>query len=184
MKKLVILSCAAVFAGLSHAASYTWGSGALKTAAGKDGGWSSVTVNNAGALVTMSIYLIDATTYDGLAEKSMMDLYKAYNTQTASLTGQNKNALGNLIGAITVKETDAPDATQYAVVIASYKDATYGDMFIATRIAAMYTSASKTGTATNMISSVSGGWSAVPEPTSGVLLALGLCGLALRRKRA
>ena len=184
MKKLVILSCAAVFAGLSHAASYTWGSGAIYTAASKDGGWSSSYAHTAGALVTMSIYLIDATTYEGLAGTSMMDLYKAYNTQTASLTGQNKNALGNLIGAITVKETDAPDATQYAVVIASYKDATYGDMFIATRIAAMYTSASKTGTATNMISSVSGGWSAVPEPTSGVLLALGLCGLALRRKRA
>ena len=32
-----------------------------------------------------------------------------------------------------------------------------------------------------------GKWSAaaaVPEPTSGLLLALGLCGLALRRKRA
>lgn len=184
MKKLMILLSAVAVAGLSHAASYTWGSGRLTTAAGKDGGWSGTAVNSASALVTMNVYLIDSATYDSLASMSMKDLYDSYNSQTASLTGVNKTSAGGLMGAITIRETDAPDAAQYAVVIASYTDEAYGKMYIASRVAAMYTDATKTGTASNTISSVSAGWSPVPEPTSGLLMLVGLAGLALRRKRA
>ena len=185
MKKLMILFCAVAVAGLSHAATYTWGSGALMTAASKDGGWGSAYVNKADALVTMKIYVIDATTYDSLASKSMKDLYDSYSTQSASLTGQNKNpSTDALINAVTIKETDAPDKVQYAVVIATYTDATYGDMYIANRIAATYTDATKTGKASNTISGVGSGWAPVPEPTSGLLMLVGLAGLALRRKRA
>ena len=184
MKKLMIMFCAVAVAGLSHAATYTWGSGAMYTAASKDGGWGSVAVKSANASVTMSIYLIDATTYDSLASKSMKDLYDSYNKQAASLTGQNENATGSLINSITIKEADATDAAQYAVVIATYTDDSYGDMYIATRIAATYNTATKTGTAMSMISGMSSGWAAVPEPTSGLLMLVGLAGLALRRKRA
>ena len=53
----------------------------------------------------------------------------------------------------------------------------------------LFTSGSKNVTATykavaNMSFLATGSWSTVPEPTSGLLLLLGVAGLALKRKRA
>ena len=187
MKKLIVVIAAVAMAGLTHAATCTWGSGALKTAESADGGWSSTGVNSAGALVTMNIYLIDSTTYASLSGKTQKELYDSYSTKTASLTGQNKNpSTGALIGAITINESDAYAGVQYAVAIATYNDATYGDMYIATTVQTGYTSATQKGSATGFIASV-GNWqgqAAVPEPTSGLLMLVGLGALALRRRRA
>ncbi len=184
MKKIMIavaIVCAAV---VSQAAQCNWGSGALKTAASKDGGWSSVGVNTAGALVTMNVYLIDAGTYASLAGKTQKELFDAYSTQTADLTGVNKNSGGSLIGAITIQDTEkAIEGDMYSVMIATYTDATYGEMYTAALAKAAFNSSTKKGQATNVLSGVAD-WQAVPEPTSGLLLLLGMAGLALRRRRA
>ncbi|MBQ8124369.1 MAG: PEP-CTERM sorting domain-containing protein [Kiritimatiellae bacterium] len=184
MKKLIIAVAMIAVAGLAQAATCRWQSGTLKTAANAEGGWSAVNVNTASALVTMSIYYIDADTYTSLASASQKDLFDSYSTQTADLTGQNKNAnTGALIGAITINDSDAYAGVQYAVVTATYTDSTYGDMYMATRIQTAFSAGIQAGTAANMLSSV-GNWQAVPEPTSGLLMLLGMAGLALRRKRA
>ena len=172
---------------MTHAATCSWASGALKTTADKDGGWSGTTVNNAGALVTMSLYLVDEATYNGLAGKSQQELYDSYSTKTADLTGQNKNAsTGALIGAITINQDPAAAGIQYAVAIATYTDATYGDMYIANTVKTGFNSATQKGTATAIVSDV-GSWSTattdVPEPTSGLLLLVGGAMIALRRKQ-
>ena len=184
MKKIMIALAAVAIAGLAQAATCSWGSGVFKTAASADGGWSTVNVNTAGALVTMSVYLIDSDTYTSLASSSQKDLFDTYSTQTAELTGQNKNAnTGALIGAITINEADSYAGVQYAVVTATYTDATYGDMYMATLTQASFNSATSKGSATSIFTPVSN-WQAVPEPTSGLLMLLGMAGLALRRKRA
>ena len=189
MKKLMIAACAVALAGVVQAATAQWTSGALKTAEDADGGWSSTGVNTAGALVTMNIYFIDSETYDDLAEATQQELFDAYSRLNPSLTGQNKNATsGALIGAITINETaeTALEAVEYAVAIATYSDATYGDMFMATRAKTTYNAGTKTGRALNIMSTV-GDWQGpgdVPEPTSGLLMLLGMAGLALRRKHA
>lgn len=185
MKKLMIALAAVAIAGLAQAATCSWGSGVFKTAASAEGGWSSVNVNTANALVTMSVYLIDSDTYTSLASASQKDLFDAYSTQTADLTGQNKNAsTGALIGAITINESDAYAGVQYAVVTATYNDATYGDMYMATLAQTAFNSATQKGTVTGIMSPGVANWQAVPEPTSGLLMLLGMAGLALRRKRA
>ena len=189
MKKLMIALAVAAIAGFAQAATCSWGSGAFRTAASAEGGWSATTVNSANALVTMSIYLIDAETYTSLASASQKDLFDSYSTKTADLKGQNKNAnTGALIGAITINEEDAYAGVQYAVAIATYTDATYGDMYMATRAQSTYNSATSKGNApsifANVASATGGGWQSVPEPTSGLLMLLGMAGLALRRRRA
>ncbi len=184
MKKIMIALVAAAIAGIAQAATCTWGSGALRTATSAAGGWSSTTVNAAGYEVSMSIYLIDATTYNSLSSASQADLFAAYSTKTADLTGVNRNpSTSALIGAITINEANSAASDQYAVAIATYTDSTYGSMYMATRVKAAFNEGTQKGTAANMMSSV-GNWQSVPEPTSGLLVLLGVAGLALRRRRA
>ena len=190
MKKLMIALAVAAIAGFAQAATCRWTSGTMKSAASADGGWSGTNVNTANALVTMSIYYIDAETYTSLGSAAQKDLFDSYSTKTADLKGQNKNATsGALIGAITINDADAFAGVQYAVVTATYHDATYDkDFYMATLAKTTFVEGTQAGTAANILSTVGsasgGGWQSVPEPTSGLLMLLGMAGLALRRRRA
>ena len=199
MKKLFIAFGAVVMAIGLQAATVSWSSGAMYTAASANGGWSTTLVNNANpqALVTMSVYLVDAATYGTLtaAGKTAADIYDWAGTQTASYTGQNKNAsTGAIIGAATIQvaNTLAASTTYYSIVTAEYTDDKYGDMYMATA-GTVTTGASGAGSMSNIFGGAStattGGirnWApaAVPEPTSGLLMLIGMAGLALRRRRA
>ena len=194
MKKLIITAFTVACAAAVQAATVSWQSGALYTAASAAGGWSSTLVNNASpkALVTMSVYLVDATTYATVSAYDQAGMYEWASTQTATYTAQNKNpSTDAIIGAATVSDsTLAGSTTYYSIITAEYTDATYGDMYMA---AAATTTTPASGT--KAISNIFGGagtasvggvrdWQAVPEPTSGLLMLLGVAGLALRRKRA
>jgi hypothetical protein len=192
MKKLMIMACAVAMAAVAQAATVSWQSGALYTAAGKDGGWSSTLVNNADALVTMNVYLVDAATYATVSAMDQAGMYEWASDKTATYTGQNLNGASK-IGAVTVKDTNAAGSTTfYSIITATYTDATYGDMYMAAA-AETTTPASGTKNITNIFggqgTAATGGvrdWqaAAVPEPTSGLLILLGMAGLALRRRRA
>ena len=196
MKKLVIAAFAIATAVVANAANVVWGSGAMYTAANANGGWSSTLVNNATpqALLTMNVYLVDATTYATVSAKDQKGIYEWAGEQAAATyTAQNKNpSTSAIIGAatVTVANTLAASTTYYSIVTAEYTDATYGDMYMAAA-KTVTTTAAGAGTVANIFGGAStatvGGvrnWQAVPEPTSGLLMLLGFAGLALRRRRA
>lgn len=192
MKKLMVMLMAACGLIAANAATCQWTSGTLKGATSSEGGWGATTLTS--ALVTMNVYLVDADTYNSLGSATAQSLYDTYSTTTASLTGTNANgvdASGNprYKGAITITQSNAATEAQYAVIIATYTDATYGDMYIASTAESAYNAGTQKGSALNLVSvpGAESGWqtaAAVPEPTSGLLMLVGFAGLALRRRRA
>lgn len=192
MKKVMIaLGAVAMAVGL-QAATVNWQSGALYTAASAAGGWSTTTAMSAGALVTMNVYLVDSSTYATVSAMDQAGMYEWAGTQTATYTGVNKNpSTDAFIGAVNVGDsTLSGSTTYYSIVTAEYTDATYGDMYMAAA-ASVTTPASGSKSVANIFggaaAAATGGvrdWQAVPEPTSGLLMLLGMAGLALRRRRA
>ena len=192
MKKLIIAAFAVACAAMVQAATVSWQSGALYTAADANGGWSSTLVNSASALVTVSVYLVDADTYSTVSAYSQEDMYKWAANQTADYTAQNKNpSTSALIGAANVTDSNlAASTTYYSILTAEYTDATLEKDFYMAAAVVAETPASGSKTVTNIFGGAStlatGGvrdWQPVPEPTSGILLLLGMAGLALRRKQ-
>lgn len=195
MKKLIIAAFAVASAAVVQAATMQWGSGAFYTAANANGGWSSTLVNQATpqALVTMSVFLVDATTYATVSAKDQKGMYDWAKEQTATYTAQNKNpSTSAIIGAATVADsTLTGSTTYYSIITAEYHDATLNKDFYMAAAKSDTTPASGTKAINNIFGGAStaavGGvrdWQAVPEPTSGLLMLLGFAGLALRRRRA
>ena len=192
MKKLIIAAFAVACAAMVQAATVNWQSGALYTAADANGGWSSTLVNNASALVTVNVYLVDADTYATVSAKDQAGMYEWASSQTAAYTGVNKNpSTDALIGAANVSATDlAASTTYYSILTAEYTDATLEKDFYMAAAVTGTTPASGTKSFSNIFGGAStattGGvrdWQPVPEPTSGLLMLLGFAGLALRRKQ-
>ena len=125
------------------------------------------------------------------------DVYKAYTDgEFSNLVGtkSNKTTLGQTTtynDKVNVSQT-ATAGDYFAAVILEYTDANGKDWYIA-NVAELVNGGTANATVNDLANKFGGttgagnaitGWTAVPEPTSGLLLLLGVAGLALKRKRA
>lgn len=184
MKKLMILAAAIVASVAANAAAITWGSGTVYLSDG--------TTKAGKGAVSAYLFLIDSTTYDTFAAnttgKAMSDaVYAAYgsNLSSANATGSSTaKGVANLADPTVYGNGD----TAYAAILYVEGDNYMGNVGTYTLTSDLNYTVS--GMSTTIFGSETGttatAWStaAVPEPTSGLLMLLGMAGLALRRRRA
>ena len=162
MKKILILTAGFVIATTANAASINWAFQCATTYNGYD------------------VYVANSSTYASLADVQADLLGSSGNS--GSISGSRS---GKASGAISGLEASKEYSFFYIIV----KDGSYW----ATEKQTISTNAEDAGAATTSFATASGttllsgaptGSFAVPEPTSGLLLLLGMAGLALKRKRA
>ena len=189
---------------VANAAAVTWASGTMYTAASATGGWSTT---KAGSAVTGTLYLLSLGDADTAGSYTwFMNKYTADGNMSAVYdyftTGAGKDTAATASGSTGARTSavmltgpsDAAVGTYYAAVIYTTKQTIEGnatDFYIANLASATVENADLGATAANLGTYFLGNnagtaqaWTAVPEPTSGLLLLLGVAGLALKRKRA
>ena len=192
MKKLMFV-LAALTAGLVQAASINWGTGTGVKGVASDSDPSFGTSSAAAGTLSIYVWLVDAATYNSTDVSSIADTYGSkLSTATASKTGLGGAAGGNATTDGLAYSTEA-NTPYYGLVLVGLdpdKDGTV-DYFIANKATSNINTAGKGTNIGNLAKNLGGtggtaltGWTAVPEPTSGLLLLLGMAGLALKRKRA
>ena len=182
MKKLIIIAAIAL-AGATQAATMSWNISNMQ-AAGVQVGWLV-------ALYDGSTTFDYAKAKDGTLAALYTDTARSTGTTGAILTGSTGNnkpnsttpfSAGDSISAYAVifNAATIADATQY--MVSSVKSATVGAA--GNNISLAFGSMAGTTTANTFKNSTFVPTSGVPEPTSGLLMLVGLDALALRRRRA
>lgn len=181
MKKLMFMLAAVAMAASVHAASVSWGTVSMYDADGAK-------IKDA---ATVYVYLMDKTTYDGLTDAwaSYGDNVKAGGSEAANAGGTKTGKYTHKANIYAPNGTATAITTYYAAIIATY--GTGDDMKYYAEKASVTTGedgegmyqfgVGKLDTAVSAASSWSAA-SSVPEPTSGLLMLIGMAGLALRRK--
>ena len=194
MKKLMVALAVAAMAVASQAATARWGSGTLYV----PGTTSTKLAASYGA--SASFYSLTAAQYAALetaisdagleaADEISTYLYNTYKDKEAT-----KGPLNFMSGASTITEsaTYAKGDTAYGVLLYTTYDNTdkTGDLYYIANMGQITYASDATITKSNMGTNLYGAggaalsWQTVPEPTSGLLLLLGMAGLALKRKHA
>ena len=203
MKKL-ILSVVAVCASIvANAAAINWASGAIQTpTSDTDGTLSGNKVNTASGF-NVKMYVWESLTASAVSY-SAGDLFKWYSDGqsdtkdpfgTSITTLSKAPTTGASATTATVNGTIVPatDGTSvYAAVLFVLEDATSGDAKWYIENSGSKASAKSAQTLGNLSLKIGGTGAATiwikapvtPEPTSAMLMLIGMAGLALRRKRA
>lgn len=189
MKKLLMaLSCVVVACSV-HAAALNWTITNVKTPAD-----SSVAGAGYMAYLFMTSQTVASTTGDnfGVANTTTAAAVAALTSgafadyaSTYAAASKATGTAGGVTGATGYYGNfNAGDAlTAFAVIIDASDPASMQNYIITSEVSASWTS----GTGAKVLgfgSQASATWTAVPEPTSGLLMLLGMAGLALRRRRA
>ena len=205
MKKLMIAAAIVCAAAFAQAATINWQSGVIYVAAdaaGTTGSGDSYKAGLAasGRMITAYLYELvsDPLEMEGgktaaqkYAEAQKMDAAALYDTYFGTTPTGTKTSVGN--GQANVSQTGVADSSgmHYGVLL-FIDDSTSRvpegkDAFVKAALATVDVGSSGTFSATDLINKTTAStWTAVPvpEPTSGLLLLLGVAGMALRRRRA
>lgn len=197
MKKVMFMLASVVTATVIHAASVTWESGVVFGPSDTDGTLSFTSVYKMADSSTASMYLFligadsEHTAAENYASVQSAGAYATYKDSLSSADASS-STLSSSKFTLATSGHSAGD-TVYAAILFTYNDGTkdwwlenyatvdINDLGADGKVStlARYIGGDKTAGSLSSWSSAS-----VPEPTSGLLMLIGMAGLALRRKRA
>ena len=176
MKKLVLAAAIVCVAAVSNAAAIAWsvtGIAASPDVAAAD-------------LVGSVAYFMDGADYAAFSALAG-DKVGAFAAENALYSTTVQAGRGGALGVTaTSGNYNAGDTVSGFIVIFDNADAALAKNYVATGVDTKTVPGSGNLSFTKVYGTDTGAWqsTAVPEPTSGLLLLLGVAGLALKRKRA
>ena len=174
MKKLGIALAIAIAAACGNAASVQWSMSSITDSpdAAKAAGWAA--------------YFMDGSTYSAFSALTA-DKVGEYVAANYTYTGTTAAGRGGAVGVTQTTGTySAGDEVSAYIGIFNSSDASTATYYAATALDTKSVPSSGNLQWTKEFATTTSGWqtTAVPEPNSGLLMLLGMAGLALRRRRA
>ena len=175
MKKITILATSIFAAIIANAAAIEWSMTKIADSA------------DASAAAGWIGYILDASKYSEFSTLTPSKLV-SYVTENYQYSGKTKSGRG-VTFTVTDGSFSANETVSSFLVLFNNEDASSATYYVSTTTSSATIPASGAdssitfGTFTDAMTATgsSGGWVAIPEPTSGLLILLGMAGLALRR---
>lgn len=172
MKKLIMALAIVTIAGITQAAAFKWTTQGLY-APNADGSVSTITAAEATGTWFASISLFSDAACTVAIEGVTGNTGSSVNSMTSAIQGTFAGA-----------EFKFDNSTQYYAILELTYTTAEGTQTLITEPVSTTLKATGNTTLSFQTAISNATWSAVPEPTSGLLMLIGMAGLALRRKRA
>ena len=180
MKKLMIFAACAMVAAVTQAASVGWAAAGLTGYANDSYQFFVIGQNSVTDIATITALLDAGTSVDSYAFGSGTVTSAGLINQTAAASGKTLDA-GTYTSFLVLFDSATPTAGEANYIVLS--GTSNQTKTIASTTASVSFSAGNVSSLVNNASNWKS-YGAVPEPTSGLLMLLGIAGLALKRKRA
>ena len=181
MKKLIIIAAIAIASSFVNAAQCNWS-------------FTGLAADNSGTAWTgYHAYLCDSSVYTStaLAESLLAGNFGVLETDgfvlaTAGTIQQGTSELAKIDAAVSFGDFAAGASKSFYTLVLNADGAAATEFMTSVTVTKSVPGTGKLAMSFTNISTTAGAseWQAIPEPTSGLLMLLGMAGLALRRRRA
>ena len=191
MKKILMAAAIVCAAVVANAAAITWQSGVVFGPSDANGTLSATSAYKLADGSNASMYLFLVSSADDFAAVQANGVYATYGENLGAAAATSSTLTSSKFADLTTTGHAASE-TVYAAVLITYTDSNGQQWALENTATVTISDVGGDGGASNLARYIGGvknngqiaSWQAVPEPTSGLLLLVGVAGLALRRKRA